>query len=170
MRYLGLALFAEGSTDHRFLSPILSRLTEDLCLQHSHDVVEIGAILELHSPPKFWERDRATRIAEAAREARGAFNILFIHTDDLPPKLRPHRAFFERLLTEVKPTQLTPTHQDFIRAIGSGEPEGREGVRLLTWGDLYLTAWLEALRGEPLSNDDYRTAELQRDTNPFESA
>ena len=81
MRYLGLALFAEGSTDHRFLSPILSRVTEELCLQHSHEVVETGAILELHSPPKFWERDRATRIAEAAREARGAFNILFIHTD-----------------------------------------------------------------------------------------
>jgi hypothetical protein len=53
---------------------------------------------------------------------------------------------------------------------GSGEPEGREGVRLLTWGDPYLTAWLEALRGEPLSDDDYRTAGLQRDTNPFESA
>jgi adenine-specific DNA methylase len=38
--------------------------------------------------------------------------------EDLPPKLRPHRAFFERLLTEVAPTQLTPTHQDFIRAMG----------------------------------------------------
>jgi hypothetical protein len=40
---------------------------------------------------------------------------------------------------------------------------------LLTWGDPYLTAWLEALRGEPLFDDDYRTAGLQRNTNPFES-
>jgi superfamily II DNA or RNA helicase len=31
---------------------------------------------------------------------------------------------------------------------------GREGVRLLTWGDPYLTAWLEALRGEPLKEAD----------------
>jgi hypothetical protein len=53
---------------------------------------------------------------------------------------------------------------------GNGEPEGREGVCLLTWGDPYLTAWLEALRGEPLSDDDYRTAGLQRGTNPFESS
>lgn len=28
------------------------------------------------------------------------------------------------------------------------EQPGREGVRLLTWGDPYLTAWLEAVRGE----------------------
>jgi len=55
-------------------------------------------------------------------------------------------------------------------ADGSSEPEGREGLRLLTWGDPYLTAWLEALRGEPLSDDDYRTAGLQRDTNPCESS
>jgi ERCC4-related helicase len=34
------------------------------------------------------------------------------------------------------------------------EQAGREGVRLLTWGDPYLTAWLEALRGE-LSNNEH---------------
>jgi len=28
------------------------------------------------------------------------------------------------------------------------EQLGREGVRLLTWGDPYLTAWLESIRGE----------------------
>jgi hypothetical protein len=94
VRYLGLALFAEGSTDHRFLSPILRRVTEELCLRHSQEVVEIGGILELHSPPKFRERDRATRIAEAASEARGAFNILFIHTDGAGD---PERARRERI-------------------------------------------------------------------------
>jgi len=34
-------------------------------------------------------------------------------------------------------------------AAGIDHP-GREGVRLLTWGDPYLTAWLEAVRDETL--------------------
>jgi hypothetical protein len=33
MRYLGLAIFAEGPTDYRFLPPVLRRATEDLCLR-----------------------------------------------------------------------------------------------------------------------------------------
>jgi len=37
---------------------------------------------------------------------------------------------------------------------------GREGVRLLTWGDPLLTAWLEMIRGEPLQADERRNAEL----------
>ncbi len=44
---------------------------------------------------------------------------------------------------------------------------GREGVRLLTWGDPYLTAWLEAVRGEPLTDADYRLAGLEADHNPL---
>ncbi len=39
------------------------------------------------------------------------------------------------------------------------EQPGREGVRLLTWGDPYLTAWLEEIRGELLTDADYRAAE-----------
>lgn len=81
MRYLGLALFAEGPTDHRFLSPILRRETEELCLQFCDETVEISDILTLHSPPQQRDADRATRIFEAARQAEGAYNVLFIHTD-----------------------------------------------------------------------------------------
>ena len=81
MRYLGLALFAEGITDHHFLAPILRRLTTDLCMQLAHEMVEIGEVLELHSPAQHRDEDRATRILEAARAARGAYTILFIHTD-----------------------------------------------------------------------------------------
>jgi len=33
---------------------------------------------------------------------------------------------------------------------------GREGVRLLTWGDPYLQAWLLAVRGHPLTEEDPR--------------
>jgi len=36
--------------------------------------------------------------------------------------------------------------------------EGKAGVRLLTWGDPYLTAWLEAVRGAPLTEADYHAA------------
>jgi hypothetical protein len=43
----------------------------------------------------------------------------------------------------------------------------KEGVRLLTWGDPYLTAWLEAIRGEPLNEGDYREAGLQPGENPL---
>jgi hypothetical protein len=44
---------------------------------------------------------------------------------------------------------------------------GKEGVRLLTWGDPYLTAWLEAVRGEPLTEADYQVAGLSKEMNPL---
>lgn len=45
--------------------------------------------------------------------------------------------------------------------------QGTEGVRLLTWGDPYLTAWLEAIRGEPLTEGDYREAGVQPGEKPL---
>jgi hypothetical protein len=55
-------------------------------------------------------------------------------------------------------------------APGEGEQEvaveGKAGMRLLTWGDPYLTAWLEEVRGAPLSYTDYHTAGLAPDANP----
>ena len=47
------------------------------------------------------------------------------------------------------------------------ERPGKEGVRLLTWGDPYLVAWLEAVRGDPLTNAEYETAGLTWQTNPM---
>lgn len=44
---------------------------------------------------------------------------------------------------------------------------GHEGVRLLTWGDPYLHAWLLAMRGEPLTLDDYQTLGLSPEQSPF---
>lgn len=38
--------------------------------------------------------------------------------DELPAKLRPHRAFFKRLLDEVGPTALNREHDSFLRALG----------------------------------------------------
>jgi hypothetical protein len=40
-------------------------------------------------------------------------------------------------------------------------------VRLFTWGDPYLTAWLEAVRGEPLAEADYQRTGLQVEVNPL---
>ncbi len=81
MRYLGLALYAEGPTDYRFLSPLLRRLVEALCARLAEDIVEIGEICPLDTPPNCNETDRGTRIREAALAARGAFSVLFVHTD-----------------------------------------------------------------------------------------
>jgi hypothetical protein len=50
------------------------------------------------------------------------------------------------------------------------EHPGKEGVRLLTWGDPYLTAWLGAIRGEPLKEADYVAACLAPGTNPLRQA
>jgi hypothetical protein len=47
------------------------------------------------------------------------------------------------------------------------EHPGKEGVRLLTGGDPYLTAWLEAVRGEPLTEVDYQMAGLSKEMNPL---
>ena len=78
MRYLGLALFAEGPTDHRFLRPVLSRLTEAIFLP---EPVVMGEVLELHSPVPAGAARREERILTAARDALGAWDVLFIHAD-----------------------------------------------------------------------------------------
>ena len=81
MRYLGLALFAEGPTDYRLLGRILYRAVVDLCLLCADEEVEIGDIRELDTPKAYRDSSRATRILEAARQDIGAFHILFIHAD-----------------------------------------------------------------------------------------
>ncbi len=80
MSFVGLALFAEGPTDHRFLSPILRRLTEETCCGLQRPI-EIGDVMALTSPGGSHGRPRKERILEAAREACGAWTLLFIHTD-----------------------------------------------------------------------------------------
>lgn len=81
MQYLGLALFAEGPTDYRFLPSVLRRTTEKLCLMEARTTVEIGEVLNLYPPEEYRDADLATQILEAAKAANGAYNILFVHTD-----------------------------------------------------------------------------------------
>jgi len=82
MHYLGLALYAEGRTDYYFLRPLLLRLCEDICLNEANQAVEFGEeVIGLNEPARLKDAPREQRIVEAAREARGAWRILFIHTD-----------------------------------------------------------------------------------------
>lgn len=94
MRYLGLALYAEGATDYYFLSPLLQRLCEDLCLRAAGEIVEISPVLGLDDTEQTRDLNRAERIVAAAREARGAWNILFVHTDG---EGDAERAYAERI-------------------------------------------------------------------------
>lgn len=81
MVYLGLALYAEGATDYRFLCPLLLRLCEDVCLQHARLPVDISAVLPLDDAHGMKGAPRGERIAHAARHAAGSWNVLFVHTD-----------------------------------------------------------------------------------------
>ena len=82
MHYLGLALYAEGRTDYYFLRPLLLRLCEDICLNEANQAVEFGEeVVGLNEPARLKDAPREQRIVGAAREAQGAWRILFIHTD-----------------------------------------------------------------------------------------
>lgn len=80
MHYLGLALYAEGSTDYQFLCPLLLRLCESACAQAAQPV-EIGGVLPLDHAHPMRAAPRGERIAQAAQEAAGSWNLLFVHAD-----------------------------------------------------------------------------------------
>lgn len=82
MHYLGLALYAEGKTDYYFLRPLLLRLCMDICLRQATRSVEFNEeFIALDDPSHARGAARETRIVEAARQARGAWRIVFVHTD-----------------------------------------------------------------------------------------
>lgn len=82
MHYLGLALYAEGKTDYYFLRPLLLRLCMDICLRKANRPVEISEeLISLDDPANAKGASREKRIVEAAKQARGAWRIVFVHTD-----------------------------------------------------------------------------------------
>lgn len=81
MQYLSLALYAEGPTDYRFLSPVLQRLCQDICLKQARTQVDIPDVLGLDHPPEEKDAPREARILAAALQAKGAWRVLFIHAD-----------------------------------------------------------------------------------------
>jgi len=77
---VGLALFAEGSSDYHFLGPVLRRSTEWNCLRESASV-ELGEVYRLVVPDGVKKGDRSEQILTASLDARGAFDLLFVHAD-----------------------------------------------------------------------------------------
>lgn len=80
MHYLGLALYAEGPTDYRFLAPLLLRLCEHVCIEATQ-IVDIGALIALNHSAEMRQAPRADRIRQAAIDAAPAWNVLFVHAD-----------------------------------------------------------------------------------------
>lgn len=108
MRYLGLALYAEGPTDYYFLKPLLRRVCEELCASRSDERLEIGDVLELDDPIDLRDQSREYRIAAAARAARSAWHILFIHADGAGQTDR------------ARNEQVAPAMQRLAAELGSG--------------------------------------------------
>lgn len=94
MRYLSLALFAEGKTDHRFLSSVLQRLAADVCLRNANAIIDVGPFVSLTTPERSRGASRSERILAAASDADNAYHVLFIHTDGAGDH---DRAFAERV-------------------------------------------------------------------------
>lgn len=80
MRYLSAALYAEGSTDVRFLKPLLLRVCAAFAAE-SPEQVETSDVVDLDDLPIHRHLPREQRILEAARRAQGAWIVLFIHAD-----------------------------------------------------------------------------------------
>jgi hypothetical protein len=81
MKYLQLALYAEGATDEYFLSPLLQRMCEELCAAHGTEPVEVSGVLGLRHAESISTEPRHDRILACAREAEDAWNVLFVHSD-----------------------------------------------------------------------------------------
>jgi hypothetical protein len=82
VHFIGLALYAEGPTDYYFLRPLLLRLCSDICLRKASAPVEFSEeVLALNHSKAAEDSPRPQRILDAAKQARGASRILFVHTD-----------------------------------------------------------------------------------------
>lgn len=81
MRYLGLALYAEGPRDYHFLEPLLHRVCAQICVAESPHVVEVSDVRGLDHPSDLRDAPRHTRVVAAAKEGFGAWQLLFVHAD-----------------------------------------------------------------------------------------
>lgn len=103
MHYLSTALYAEGPTDIYFLRPLLQRACSALCDRDANAPVEASDVLVLDDAVDSLGMPREERILHAAKEADGAWLILFVHADAdssparaLAERVEPARALLER--------------------------------------------------------------------------
>ncbi len=91
MKTLVIAFYPEGSTDIRFLSPIILRTAEQIILNRSSSVISVLEPFPIEVDKK---GDRVQQIRQAAAKAFG-YNILVVHADaDYKSDVR---AFQERI-------------------------------------------------------------------------
>lgn len=129
MQYLGLALYAEGPTDYRFLSPLLQRLCEEICLLEGREPVEVSDVLALDHPEELNKESRERRILAAAENAKGAWRILFIHADGEsdPDAARRNQVdpalklLQQRMKSEGNGIAVVPVHEMESRVLADAE-------------------------------------------------
>lgn len=103
MHYLDLALFCEGPTDERFLSPLLQRLCQEICLAFADGPVEVAEeVVPLVNVRKDMNRPRDERIVLAAVETTLARRILFVHADGAGDAARQHAALVAPALARIE--------------------------------------------------------------------
>lgn len=90
MQTLVLALYAEGSTDERFLPPVIQRTVEHIVAERGRTMVDVLEPLLVQKNPDI--SGQAERILDAARQTTGS-HALIIHADADHPTA-------ERALTE----------------------------------------------------------------------
>lgn len=170
MQYLGLALYAEGPTDHDFLCPLLLRLCEDLCGRSRHEVLFHG-VLSLNgregpaaSVPE--GLSRAERIFALANATREEWTVLFVHADGGGKAARKK--------DRARAEQVRPALDLVERASAL---EGRKGCAVVPVQE--MEAWAladpDALRGvvgragaAPVTGVPFRAAGVERIDQPKE--
>src|SRR5438105_11064431 len=90
MSTLSLALYNEGSTDNRFLPPVIENTARRILDQHHQDNTGVSGVRLIEVKNK---KKRATAILQAAYEASG-YHALIVHTDADHPKA--DKARYER--------------------------------------------------------------------------
>jgi hypothetical protein len=130
------ALYAEGSTDQRFLPPLIRRVIEDLLIHRGRGGVvpdiEDAQWIELNPRP----RNQAERIVRAAYQA-ARFDLLIIHADA-----------DQRRWEQARIHKFDPGYQQVQRAKQAGEPICSNVIPLIPVQaiEAWLLADLDTLR------------------------
>lgn len=81
MHFLGLAVYAEGSSDYQFLRPLLQRACEDVCIKRARRLIDVTEVIPLNHESSENDASRQDRIVNAAVQHRGAWRLVFVHGD-----------------------------------------------------------------------------------------
>jgi hypothetical protein len=92
--YLCAALYAEGTSDYEFLSPLIQRLLDELGSRLFPGLVDVGETIGIDAP-KPMPSKRAERIAAAVTDHWNAFTLLVVHADGAgaPEEARQNNVF-----------------------------------------------------------------------------